>query len=198
MAEKELIPNDTPEIAKLKACKTKEELEIANDEIFRDKAYGYYSESYKTELWNLYIKLSSELPTTKKELVNFDNNSVAILDVTKHDLEKIGLNLKSDLEPITEYSALKKMLYLIDYRMQVIKDKAIENFAEKFGGSKTEKLHGITITLKELTKVSYSDKVQDLEAEIKLLQNQLKQAKAMEIKKADREVTGETLSLTLH
>jgi hypothetical protein len=134
----------------------------------------------------------------KKELVNFDNNSVAILDVTKHDLEKIGLNLKSDLEPITEYSALKKMLYLIDYRMQVIKDKAIENFAEKFGGSKTEKLHGITITLKELTKVSYSDKVQDLEAEIKLLQNQLKQAKAMEIKKAEREVTGETLSLTLH
>ena len=134
----------------------------------------------------------------KKGLVNFDNNSVAILDVTKHDLEKIGLNLKSDLEPITEYSALKKMLYLIDYRMQVIKDKAIENFAEKFGGSKTEKLHGITITLKELTKVSYSDKVQDLEAEIKLLQNQLKQAKAMEIKKAEREVTGETLSLTLH
>ena len=119
----------------------------------------------------------------KKELVNFDNNSIAILDVTKHDLEKIGLNLKSDLEPITEYSALKKMLYLIDYRMQVIKDQAIENFAEKFGGSKTEKLHGITITLKELTKVSYSDKVQDLEAEIK---------------KADREVTGETLSLTLH
>jgi len=134
----------------------------------------------------------------KKELVNFDNNSVAILEVTKHDLEKIGLNLKSDLEPITEYSALKKMLYLIDYRMQFIKDQAIENFAEKFGGSKTEKLHGITITLKELTKVSYSDKVQDLEAEIKLLQNQLKQAKAMEIKKADREVTGETLSLTLH
>jgi len=134
----------------------------------------------------------------KKELVNFDSNSVAILEVTKHDLEKIGLNLKSDLEPITEYSALKKMLYLIDYRMQVIKDKAIENFAEKFGGSKTEKLHGITITLKELTKVSYSDKGQDLEAEIKLLQNQLKQAKAMEIKKADREVTGETLSLTLH
>jgi len=134
----------------------------------------------------------------KKQLVNFDSNSVAILEVTKHDLEKIGLNLKSDLEPITEYSALKKMLYLIDYRMQVIKDKAIENFAEKFGGSKTEKLHGITITLKELTKVSYSDKVQDLEAEIKLLQNQLKQAKAMEIKKADREVTGETLSLTLH
>lgn len=130
--------------------------------------------------------------------MNFDSNSVAILEVTKHDLEKIGLNLKSDLEPITEYSALKKMLYLIDYRMQVIKDKAIENFAEKFGGSKTEKLHGITITLKELTKVSYSDKVQDLEAEIKLLQNQLKQAKAMEIKKADREVTGETLSLTLH
>ena len=75
---------------------------------------------------------------------------------------------------------------------------SVENFAEKFGGSKTEKLHGITITLKELTKVSYSDKVQDLEAEIKLLQNQLKQAKAMEIKKADREVTGETLSLTLH
>lgn len=134
----------------------------------------------------------------KKELVNFDSNSVAILEVTKHDLEKIGLNLKSDLEPITEYSALKKMQYLIDYRMQVIKDKAKENFAEKFGGSKTEKLHGITITLKELTKVSYSDKVQDLEAEIKLLQNQLKQAKAMEIKKADREVTGETLSLTLH
>ena len=134
----------------------------------------------------------------KKQLVNFDSNSVAILEVTKHDLEKIGLNLKSDLEPITEYSALKKMLYLIDYRMQVIKDKAIENFAEKFGGSKTEKLHGITITLKELTKVSYSDKVQDLEAEIKLLQNQLKQAKAMEIKKAEREVTGETLSLTLH
>ena len=134
----------------------------------------------------------------KKELVNFDNNSVAILEVTKHDLEKIGLNLKSDLEPITEYSALKKMLYLIDYRMQVIKDQAIENFAEKFGGSKTEKLHGITITLKELTNVVYSDKVQDLEAEIKLLQNQLKQAKAMEIKKAEREVTGETLSLTLH
>ena len=108
----------------------------------------------------------------KKELVNFDSNSVAILDVTKHDLEKIGLNLKSDLEPITEYSALKKMQYLIDYRMQVIKDKAIENFAEKFGGSKTEKLHGITIPLQELTEVGYSKEIQNLKAGIKLLQNQ--------------------------
>jgi len=132
------------------------------------------------------------------ELINLDSNAVAILEVTKTGLEKVAQSLHSDLEPITEYSALKKMQYLIDYRMQWIKDNAIENFAEKFGGSKTEKLHGITITLKELTKVVYSEEIQKLEAEIKLLNNQLKQAKAMEIKKAEREVTGETLSLTLH
>mgnify|MGYP006378531613 FL=1 len=61
MAEKELIPNDTPEIAKLKACKTYAELADAHNEILYSKEYKHYSESYKEELKNIYKNILTTL-----------------------------------------------------------------------------------------------------------------------------------------
>jgi hypothetical protein len=54
MAEKELIPNDTPEIAKLKACKTLSNLMSNYYGILKSKEYKHYSKSYKSELRILY------------------------------------------------------------------------------------------------------------------------------------------------
>ena len=132
------------------------------------------------------------------ELINLDNNGLAILQQTKHELEKTALNLNSKLDRLTEYEALYKMKFLIDYRMQCIEDQALETFLEKYEGSQSEKDNGFTVTLKQLTDVCYSDEVKDLESEIKTLQNQLRQLKDREKKTADRTVKGEILALTMH
>lgn len=134
----------------------------------------------------------------KTELINLDNNGIAILQQTKHELEKIALNLNSKLDRLTEYEALYKMKYLIDYRMQCIKDLALETFLEKYEGSQSEKENGFTATVRQLTDVIYSDEVKELETEIKARQSQLKQMRERESKTADRTVKGEVLSLMMH
>jgi len=63
MAEKELIPNDTPEIAKLKACKTKAELIIVRKEIVYRNGYEHFSDTYRLELATLFVNLLNELPS---------------------------------------------------------------------------------------------------------------------------------------
>lgn len=132
------------------------------------------------------------------ELINLDDNGLAILQQTKHELEKIALNLNSKLDRLTEYEALYKMKYLIDYRMQRIKDLALETFLEKYEGSQSEKENGFTATVRQLTDVIYSDEVKELETEIKARQSQLKQMRERESKTADRTVKGEVLALTMH
>lgn len=134
----------------------------------------------------------------KTELINLDNNGIAILQQTKHELEKIALNLNSKLDRLTEYEALYKMKFLIDYRMQCIKEQALETFLEKYEGSQSEKENGYTVTVKQQTEIKYSDAVKDLESEIKLRTNELRQLKDREKKTAERTVKGEILSLTMH
>lgn len=134
----------------------------------------------------------------KTELINLDNNGIAILQQTKHELEKIALNLNSKLDRLTEYEALYKMKFLIDYRMQCIKEQALETFLEKYEGSQSEKENGYTVTVKQQTEIKYSDAVKDLESEIKLRTNELRQLKDREKKTADRTVKGEVLALTMH
>lgn len=133
----------------------------------------------------------------KTELINLDNSSLSILTLNKAELEKSALNLKTKLDPLTEYEALYKFNHLIKYRMECLKDLALETFTKKFEGSQTEKDNGFTITLKQMTDVNYSDKVKDLESEIKCLQEQVKQMKAKEIKFAERTVKGEVLALRM-
>lgn len=132
------------------------------------------------------------------ELINLDDNGLAILQQTKHELEKIALNLNSKLDRLTEYEALYKMKFLIDYRMQCIKEQALETFLEKYEGSQSEKENGYTVTVKQQTEIKYSDAVKDLESEIKLRTNELRQLKDREKKTAERTVKGEILSLTMH
>lgn len=132
------------------------------------------------------------------ELINLDNNGLAILQQTKHELEKIALNLNSKLDRLTEYEALYKMKFLIDYRMQCIKEQALETFLEKYEGSQSEKENGYTVTVKQQTEIKYSDAVKDLESEIKLRTNELRQLKDREKKTAERTVKGEVLALTMH
>ncbi len=132
------------------------------------------------------------------ELINLDDNGLAILQQTKHELEKIALNLNSKLDRLTEYEALYKMKFLIDYRMQCIKEQALETFLEKYEGSQSEKENGYTVTVKQQTEIKYSDAVKDLESEIKLRTNELRQLKDREKKTAERTVKGEVLALTMH
>ena len=68
----------------------------------------------------------------EKSLINLDNNSLAILQVSKSGLEKIALELKSKLDALTEYEALYKLQYLIKYRMECIKELSVEEFINKF------------------------------------------------------------------
>jgi hypothetical protein len=132
------------------------------------------------------------------ELVSIDNTALSFLKLNKAELEKSALNLKSNLDALTEYEALYKLQYLVKYRMECVKDLALEKFTEKFEGSQTEKDNGFTVTLKTTSDIVYSDKVRDLEAEVKMLENQLKQLKQKEIKTAERINTKEILSLRLH
>lgn len=134
----------------------------------------------------------------KNELVSIDNTALGFLKLNKAELEKSALNLKSNLDALTEYEALYKLQYLVKYRMECIKDLALEKFTEKFEGSQTEKDNGFTVTLKTTSDIVYSDKVRDLESEIKLMENQLKQLKQKEFKTAERINTKEILSLRMH
>ena len=59
MAE-ELIPNDTPEIAKLKACESYAELLLTYDDIFCAVGYKHFSDTYKAELTTLFLNLLSD------------------------------------------------------------------------------------------------------------------------------------------
>lgn len=133
-----------------------------------------------------------------KSLINLDNNATVILKLSKAELEKSALNLKSNLDPLTEYEALYKLQHLIEYRMACLKELALETFITKFEGSQSEKDNGFTVTLKNQYEYTWSDKVKDLETEIKSLQSQLKQVKAKESKTAKGNSKGESLALTLH
>jgi len=132
-----------------------------------------------------------------KSLINLDNNATVILKLSKAELEKSALNLKSNLDPLTEYEALYKLQHLIEYRMACLKELALETFITKFEGSQSEKDNGFTVTLKNQYEYTWSDKVKDLETEIKSLQSQLKQVKAKESKTAKGNSKGESLALTL-
>lgn len=134
---------------------------------------------------------------TKTEVLNLDNNSVVILKQSKAGLEKSARDLKTRLDPLTEFEALYKLQYLIKYRMECVKEQAMETFKEKFEGSQTERENGFSITLKQQYEYNYSDKVKDIETEIKTLQAQLTQTKDKQRETARGEVKSEILSLTL-
>jgi len=132
----------------------------------------------------------------KDNLINI--NQVTILGLNKAEIERSALNLKSNLDKLTEYELLYKMKYLIEYRMECIKEQALEVFTEKFEGSQSEKDNGFTVTLKNQYEYNYSSDVTDLETEIKSLQSQLKQLKNKQRESARGESKGELLALTLH
>ena len=133
-----------------------------------------------------------------ESLINIDNNSLSILNLNKAELERSALNLKTKLDPLTEFEALYKFRHLVEYRMECVKELALEKFTEKFEGSQSEKDNGFTVTLKNQYAYNYSDKIKDLETEIKNLQNQLKQMKDRERESARGNSIKETLALTLH
>lgn len=133
-----------------------------------------------------------------KFLINLDTNSTAILKLNKAELERSALNLKSNLDSLTEYEALYKLKHLIEYRMECLKELAVETFVNKFEGSQSEKDNGFTVTLKNQYTYNWSDKVKGLETEIKALQSQLKQVKEKEKDSAKGNRKGESLALTLH
>lgn len=132
------------------------------------------------------------------EVLNLDTPGTAILKLSKANLTDTARNLVSGQDALTEYQMLYKLQFLIKTRLEMMKDSAKETFLEKFGGSKTERENGFTITLKETQRYDYSEAVLNLETEIKLLQEQLKQMKEKEKDKAKTgEIISENLTFTL-
>ena len=132
----------------------------------------------------------------KDKLINI--NQATILGLNKAEIEKSALNLKSNLDKLTEYELLYKMKYLIEYRMECIKEQALEVFTEKFEGSASEKDNGFTVTLKNMYKYNYDEKVKSMEKQIKELQSELKKEKAKQSESAKGKVKSELIALTLH
>jgi len=132
----------------------------------------------------------------KDKLINI--NQATILGLNKAEIEKSALNLKSNLDKLTEYELLYKMKYLIEHRMECIKEQALEVFTEKFEGSASEKDNGFTVTLKNMYKYNYDEKVKSMEKQIKELQSELKKEKAKQSETAKGKVKSELIALTLH
>lgn len=132
--------------------------------------------------------------------LSLDNAGISLLALSKDKLTESARQLQSKHDKLTEYQMLYKLQFLIKTRLEMIKDDCKETFLEKFGGSKSEKINGFQITLKEMMEYNYSEDVTNLESEIKLLSEQLKQMKENE-KRNGKAITGvtekEILSFTL-
>ena len=133
-------------------------------------------------------------------LINLDSAGNSILKLSKDNLLETARNLQSQEDPLTEFEMLKKLSFLIEMRMEMIKDSAKENFLEKFGGSKNEKENGFIIMIKEYADYDYSEIVKKMDSQIKKLQAKLKKQKEIE-KKSGSAITGKvkfnTLSMEL-
>jgi len=134
------------------------------------------------------------------KLINLDSAGNSILKLSKDNLLETARNLQSQEDPLTEFEMLKKLSFLIEMRMEMIKDDAKENFLEKFGGSKNEKENGFIIMIKEYADYDYSEIVKKMDSQIKKLQAKLKKQKEIE-KKSGSAITGKvkfnTLSMEL-
>jgi len=134
------------------------------------------------------------------KLINLDVAGGSILLLSKNDLTETARSLESEHDFLTEYEMLYKLQYLIKTRLEMLKDDAQDVFIEKYGGSKSERENGFIISMREMMLYEFSEDVKDLESEIKLLNEQLKQMKEKEKKDGSAltgEVEKETLSFTL-
>ena len=134
------------------------------------------------------------------KLKNLDIAGGSILLLSKNDLTETARSLESEHDFLTEYEMLYKLQYLIKTRLEMLKDDAQDVFIEKYGGSKSERENGFIISMREMMLYEFSEDVKDLESEIKLLNEQLKQMKEKEKKDGSAltgEVEKETLSFTL-
>ncbi len=131
------------------------------------------------------------------QIISFDAPALAILPISKTKLIDMAKAMQSNLDSLTEKEALYKLKFLIDTRLDCIKESAKEIFTERFGGSQTEKENGFILTLKSVNEYKYSDEVQCLEDEIELLKSQLKQMKDKERKNAEIINTTDQLTFTL-
>ena len=114
-------------------------------------------------------------------LTTLDNLQL-INKLFKADLDRLALNLKTDLNRVDKMTMLRKFEYLIKKIIEDDKDFLIEYFQQTYGGSSYEIINGCGINLKSISEYEYSENVKDLESEIKMLQEQCKQMKEKERK----------------
>lgn len=131
-------------------------------------------------------------------LTTLDNLQL-INKLFKADLDRLALNLKTDLNRVDKMTMLRKFEYLIKKIIEDDKDFLIEYFQQTYGGSSYEIINGCGINLKSISEYEYSENVKDLESEIKMLQEQCKQMKEKERKNgtAKKINQSEIISITL-
>ena len=131
-------------------------------------------------------------------LTTLDNLQL-INKLFKADLDRLALNLKTDLNRVDKMTMLRKFEYLTKKIIEDDKDFLIEYFQQTYGGSSYEIINGCGINLKSISEYEYSENVKDLESEIKMLQEQCKQMKEKERKNgtAKKINQSEIISITL-
>ena len=145
------------------------------------------------------IKASKASKVSKSTALTTLDNLQLINKLFKADLDRLALNLKTDLNRVDKMTMLRKFEYLIKKIIEDDKDFLIEYFQQTYGGSSYEIINGCGINLKSISEYEYSENVKDLESEIKMLQEQCKQMKEKERKNgtAKKINQSEIISITL-
>lgn len=107
----------------------------------------------------------------------------SVLDMSKQDLECLALDLTSELPEIDQFCALYKLKFLIEQRLNVIKENAIKGHLERFSGSTREGYNGFDVQIKTDKEWQFSDKVTEFEEKKKQIGKELTAIKNLE--KAD-------------
>ena len=120
-------------------------------------------------------------PTITKTQGNKLFSDTAFKDLvskSKSDLEGLALDLKSDLTPLEETVAIKKLILLLENRLEFKKKDTKEEFLNESGGATRNTVYGFDIQLKRMKNYRFSDEVEakveiqkDLGKEITALKN---------------------------
>lgn len=120
-----------------------------------------------------------------------------ILDLKREELECLALDLQSELPEIDQYCALYKLKFLIENRMQFLKDKALEGHLRRFEGSSKEGYNGFTVQIKVEKEYQFSDKVNEMETDKKKLGGLITAQKNLEKQDGTAKLINEKQLLTL-
>lgn len=126
-------------------------------------------------------------------------NSKSVFELNKDQLDCLVNDLlkSTDKSPLDLLADINKFKYIIETMDKILRDDAKANFIQNFGGSKTEEYLGFKMQLRETTEWKFTDKIDKINNQIKVLQVKLKAEKEKEKLNGEATKTSEGLTLAL-